>query len=667
MLIALGPDATDVAASSAAERLQRAGAFAVVGFSLLALGYRCFIEPDIPFLAGRGWITNERVVDARIQQYGVQHVPVARFARSFALVEAPRDARLSVEAARSQRVLVNGAPVWESRDPDWRRARAADVAEHLRAGENEIEIEVSNPLGPPLLRARLTAAGTVIATDSSWSVAVDGGAPSAAVAPDDTRAHPSAPASPRPARALARQAPLVAAIFLVAGLVLAVARSWLADRRGRLPWLALALVHVAWLWLFAAKFTRIPLTTGFDASHHLAYVEILTREHRVPLPTDGWSTYHPPLYYVSVALLQEAVAGTGAELRNVVTKLPSFLAGLGGVWVTFGLARALLGARPELVAVAVSFSGVVPLLGYTSAYVSNEPLHGALFGLATLLCVRALLRPRVGLGDAALVGGAVGLALLAKTTALVAAAVAGFALVSRAALGRDRPRVGAALAVAAAYATSMLALCGWFYARNVRLHGTPIVGNWALPGSAWWSQPGFHTPAYYAGFGESLVRPALSGFRSFGDSLYSSFWGDGWIAGRASAAFPPEAWNWDLMAVGYWLALPATAALAWGLARATRLAFARSEGFRRGAWSYLLLQAGALGFAMLVLTLELPYFGQAKAPYLLGIVPPLAVVFALGVDSADRALGLLGGEAARLIGRAFWLGSGCVLWLGLAG
>ena len=207
---------------------------------------------------------------------------------------------------------------------------------------------------------------------------------------------------------------------------------------------------------------------------------------------------------------------------------------------------------------------------------------------------------------------------------------------------------------------------GWFYARNMQLYGTPIAGNWNLPGMSWWSQPGFHTPAYYLGFGESLRRPVLAGFHSFADAIYASFWGDGWIAGRASAAFPTEIWNWDLVAVGYWLALPATGVLAWGVARSVRLAFAREEGARRAAWSFLLALEAAVVVAMLALTLDLPYFGQAKAPYLLGLVAPLAVAFALGADACDDALARAGGVVAACAGRAVWLTVGAVLWLSMA-
>jgi len=635
-----------------------------------ALGQRCACAPDVAFLFARGdaaWITDPEPVDARLRQYKQERVPVATFTRRFSLSAAPADAVLHVEAARAHRVRVNGADLWASPDPDprWRSGREGDAAPQLRVGENEIAIEVWNPRGPPLLRARLDVAGDPITTDTSWSVSRDGAVASAAVLADDTRPHPSGAASPRPARAFRAQALLLLGIFITACAVVFAGAPWFTRHRARLPSLALALVHAGWIALFAGKLASLPLTTGFDATNHLVYVDVLRREHRVPLANEGWSTYHPPLYYATVALLQEGFAGWSPGAERVATKLPSFLAGLGTLWVAFALARMLLPARPELVAVAVLFAGVLPLAVYTSAYVSNEPLHAALFGVATLACVRTLLRRRLRLRDAALVGLAVGFALLAKLTALLLAAVAGFFLLVRSAVA-EGVRPARLAAIAAAYGAPIAAVSGWFYARSVQLYGTPIAGNWNLPGMVWWSQPGFHTIAYYLGFGESLQRPALSGFHSFGDALYASFWGDGWIAGRANAAFPTEVWNWDFAAIGYWLALPATLVLGWGVARTLRLAFTREEGVRRAAWSFLLVLEAAIAFALIALTLDLPYFGQAKASYALGLVGPLAVAFALGVDACDRALAALGGAGAARAGRAFWVTTGAVLWLSMA-
>jgi len=636
----------------------------------VALAQRCACAPDVAFLFANGdatWITDQRPVDARVQQYKQPTIPVATFRRGFTVDAIPPVARLRVEAARVHRVRVNGALVWASPDPDpgWRGGHEQDVAAQLRAGENEIAIEVWNPRGPPLLRARLDVGVLQVVTDTTWSVARRGEAASDAVLPDDTRPHPSAAASPRPARAFRSRALLLLGLFVAACVVTFAIMPALAGQRARLPWLALAGVHLGWLALFAGKFASLPLTTGFDATNHLAYVDTMRREYRVPLANEGWSTYHPPLYYASVALLQQGTAGFGPSAERVATKLPSFVAGLATLWIVFGLARLLLPARPELVAVAVLFAGVLPLDVYSSAYVSNEALHGALFGLASLVCVRVLLKSRVRAGDAALVGLGVGFALLAKVTALVLAAVAGFFLLARSAIA-EGVRPGRLAALAAAYLVPIAGVSGWFYLRNVRLYGTPIAGNWNRPGMVWWSQPGFHTPRYFLGFGESLQRPVLSGFHSFADALYASFWGDGWIAGRASAAFPTEIWNWDFAGIGYWLALPATGVLGWGLLRTVRLAFAPEEGARRAAWSFLLALEVAVAFALLALTIELPYFGQAKASYALGLVAPLAVAFALGVDACDRVLAVHGGESAAQVVRAFWLATGAVLWLSMA-
>src|SRR5262249_25521418 len=226
-------------------------------------------------------------------------------------------------------------------------------------------------------------------------------------------------------------------------------------RSGRLsphlPQLALVLVHLLWLGIFVEKFVRIPLTSGFDATNHLRYVELLRGTGAVPLPSDGWSTYHPPLYYALVAALQGTLGALGPAWSGIGTKALSFAAGLGQVWLAFALARVLAPARPPVAALAVLFAGCLPLNLYSSAYVSNEPLHAFWFGLAALLTTRALSRGRVRPADAWAVGGALGLALLTKVTALVAAGVAVACLLSHAAL-LERARPARLLALAAGLA-----------------------------------------------------------------------------------------------------------------------------------------------------------------------------------------------------------------------
>lgn len=651
-----------------AARVQRLAAAALVVAALALLGWRAARSPEVTWVRQHGdaaWITDPRPVDARIQQWGRPEPPVARFVARFALGEAPAAASLRLRAARAWRARVNGVEVGASPDPDpgWRRDRVVDVAAALRPGANEIEVAVWNPRGPPLLRARLDWPGGALATGAEWSVATDGGPPQPAVLPDDTRPHPSAILGPRPARALRERGAAFAAIVLVAWMGWLAGGPALARRPDRAPALALAAVHLAWLGLFAASFLALPLRTGFDASGHLEYVALLRERHALPAATAGWSTYHPPLYYALVAALQEAAAAFAPAWSDAVTKLPSFAAGLAQAWLARALAAVLLPGRPLAAALAVLFAGALPLSLYAAAYVSNEPLHAAAFGLAVWLCARALARPVTEARALLGVGAAFGVALLVKVTALVAAGAAAIALLGRAALvERVRPARLAGLAIA--LGAPPLAIAGWWYLRLWEAHGSPLVGNWNLPGRIWWSQPGFHGAGYYLGFGEALRLPVFSGFRSFADAVYSSFWGDGWAGGRATvAALPP--WDWQWAALGYWLAVPATAVLVVGVGASVRRAF--GPGPRRAAWSFVLLLEAALALAFLALTLELPYFGQAKALYLLGLVAPLAVQFALGAQAVEALLARLAGPMAVAGARAWLTATAVVFLLSFAG
>ena len=155
-------------------------------------------------------------------------------------------------------------------------------------------------------------------------------------------------------------------------------------------------------------------------------------------------------------------------------------------------------------------------------------------------------------------------------------------------------------------------------------------------------------------------------FRSFWDALYSTFWGDGWVAAQPLVPMRHDQWNYDFMSVGYLLALPATALLFVGGARALREAFRGEDPRQRAAWWFLLTLIYLMGYALLSLTVELPYFGQARASYALALISPIAVLFALGADACDGALGRRGWHRARLAARAWLVACLVVLYLGFA-
>ncbi|GAG49819.1 unnamed protein product, partial [marine sediment metagenome] len=119
------------------------------------------------------------------------------------------------------------------------------------------------------------------------------------------------------------------------------------------------------------------------------------------------------------------------------------------------------------------------------------------------------------------------------------------------------------------------------------------------------------------------------------DSLYSTLWGDGLLGGGDMELRPP--WNYDLMAVGYWLAAAPMAMILAGIgAMLARL-------LRRPRAADFLLTGAAfgVGFAVFFMTLRIPSYAQAKAFYGLLVLLPLAAFAGWGFD-------LLAGRSRRL-------------------
>src|ERR1019366_5952819 len=98
---------------------------------------------------------------------------------------------------------------------------------------------------------------------------------------------------------------------------------------------------------------------------------------------------------------------------------------------------------------------------------------------------------------------------------------------------------------------SLLAVCGWHFARVWHRFGTPLIGNWDHRFSfAWWQDTGCHPGAWYVRFGEVLICPLISSLTGFADGFYATLWGDGLCSGSAIMNFRPQL-NYDLMNAGY--------------------------------------------------------------------------------------------------------------------
>jgi tetratricopeptide (TPR) repeat protein len=225
-----------------------------------------------------------------------------------------------------------------------------------------------------------------------------------------------------------------------------------------------------------------------------------------------------------------------------------------------------------------------------------------------------------------ILGIVLGLALLSKSSAVLAVPVVLGVLAGKLMLRRERVlrvwlgAIGAPLLIC-------LSISGWHYLKLWREYGNPLIGGWdPRVFRPWWQLKGFQTAGYYFSFSESLNRPFLSGFHSFWDGFYSTLWGDGLLGGCTDLSRPP--WNYDLMTMGFVLALVPTALVLTGLVLAV------AGCFRRLTLPWLLLMAVGwlFAFAILDISLKVPYLSQEKAFFGLPALLPFCALGALGFE-----------------------------------
>lgn len=610
------------------------------------------------------WVMPVEPFSAMSRQWGREQAPRVRFAREWVLSSVPDSARLRVRAFGAFTLHVNDVPIPfdASDDRAWQDFQVRDVSAALRTGSNQIVVDVRNRRGPALLALALeTGEAGRLTTAAGFSARIGNRPAEPAHRAHDVRRHPALAWLPTAGQGAAAHAMALGLVLLVGATLGAAVGPGLSSGGvmvgRRVGWGVAAAAGAFWCLLLGVRFIEMSLAVGFDARSHLEVVELIGRG-EIPLATDGWSTYHPPLYHVFVAALAPVGDGVGGAFATVMRRLPAWLAGVGLIWMAARLARVLHPGRAGLQAVAVGFTALLPVNVYIAGAITNEGLLAFFAAGAVVWGVELLREPVPRPADVVAVSCWLGLALLTKYTALVAVAVVGvFALLHIVTANRSTPRTGlrdALLLVAPA-----LALSGWFYVRNVAVYGRPLVPNWDLPGAArvWWSAPGFHTADYYTAFGSSLSQPYYASFVSFLDGLYSTLWADGLLSGAPGLQHLAVPWNLEWMAALVWIAVPITLLVVVGTASWLRETLRETDPQRAAALALPLVYAAAMVFAIFYATLSLPFFGQARASYGLSATPVLALAFA-------RGLAVVGGWGSGRVQRCLHaaLGAVCAAW-----
>jgi hypothetical protein len=613
-------------------------------------------DPQVYFLfndPGAEWIRADGPFSLFVYPFAVRETI---FQCSFTIPEPVDDARLILRAFTSGSVTIDGTVIARRKEEtdEWKIPRAALFPRHLAAGPHVLKVTVSNVASHPCLWAHCQKLG--IATGGhGWEASTLSGpfAPAVPVtvirSPDVAREYPSVSATFR------EIAPWLAGIFCVSLVWTlwnsrpagpAVRRSGGLASPSRVRWLLLA----GWVVLAVNNMWRVPRDMGFDIQQHYEYVDFISHYHRLPLATDGWQMFQPPLFYLAAvpwySLCKMFLDG------ETVVKLMRFLpllCGLAQIEIVYRAARVVFPHKDDLQIVATTVGGLLPMQIYIAQVFGNEPLAGCLTAALILLCFQLLVEPTKQRSFRFFLGLGVlwGLAVLSKLTpVLLAPLVAATAIwqgraetprlapesdreQNHKALMRTDPGTwGAGLIRFGIVVAACSVTAGWFFIRNSIYLGKPVIfGGTPESGFLWWQDPGYRTWKQLTAFGTSFWHPVYSGTRGVWDSLYSSMWLDGSVSGTVAtpSSIP---WNLSWLESGSWLALVPMGLMLAGLFSIWRKDMLRSRTAMLFAIAAILTYLAAI----LDLYVRLPIYSTAKATYMVGLVPCFALLAAAGAS-----------------------------------
>lgn len=206
----------------------------------------------------------------------------------------------------------------------------------------------------------------------------------------------------------------------------------------------------------------VPPLTGYDGPGHAGYILTILTEHRLPHPTEGWSTFHPPLYYLLGTAIWWALEPLGPQAVVAGLRLLGGLPGVAAGWVSYRLVRRLGGdfATAWMAAALVLF---LPAAQMAAAMEGNEAFAAGVAAMA-FLPLLALQRDPRDVRAAAMAGMFSGLAVISKFSGFAVAAAGAVPFARRDLDARALRALGVAALLGLAVAAPV-------YARNVALTG----------------------------------------------------------------------------------------------------------------------------------------------------------------------------------------------------
>lgn len=400
----------------------------------------------------------------------------------------------------------------------------------------------------------------------------------------------------------------------------------------------LCLVVLGYLGLGLVYSNVIPLFEGPDEPAYFEHVLFILENRTLPsearpgLPGYVQTAGHPPLYPLIGALLtapmdtsgyeqwdknpyfsygrdtlgqnvflhsaQETFPYRGVPLAVHVLRLWSLLLGAGTVVATYFLAGLVAPRETWLAIGAAAFVAFLPQFVFMSSLVNSDNMVNFLCAVSMIQIVRVGLGRDVSARGFVVLGGLLGLANIAKGSALALIPVTALAVLLASRMSERRQL----LKNIAFGGIAFLVVSGWWYVRNLILYGDPLALNWrriAYPEAVRASPVTFEQVAEFG--------------RQVGGSFWARFgWANIFLDDRVYLVF----------------ALAAVLAL-------VGLAFRLVRDFRRPDFPrvpFMLLGADVLIVVVLLFSLWYGYpVGGDQGRYLFTALPALAIFFVYGL------------------------------------
>ena len=363
-----------------------------------------------------------------------------------------------------------------------------------------------------------------------------------------------------------------------------------------------------------------PVGKGFDAKANWEYVTLLIGEWQLPDPAALWAGAHPPLFYAMAAAIGRVLGSDDPQRVVPFVRLITSVFGL----VAIGLATLLVARadaeRPRRAFLAAALLSLLPAHVYVSAMLSEEIVVSLWASAALVLAALDLGRPaRDAPAPLRLVaiGAFAGLALLTKLSGAVVILSTTLAYALR---GWRRGELVAGLGHAVTIGLVGSFVGGWFFVRNLVVHGYIYPHLLELHAIMEVMPPGERSLSDYLTVPLStfttpyLLLPELLG--SVWGSTYVTLWFDGHHHFLPRATAELIAWGRNLVILGL---LPTVAFFAGAIRGVRRLRDADG-----GVDLLLLLTAGLSLGGYAFFTVRNPSFVTVKGSYLLIFAVPYA-------------------------------------------